>query len=138
DSLTRQPATLSMDINTLLSIGFFAALQIAVYLVCRAMIQKIDRSDLPVLLKLRLMENEETLFDSGLYVSIGGTATALVLQVLVVVEPNLLAAYSSTLSGITCVHLVKIRHLRPDNTNLHLYGQHALHAATATLAPTSP
>lgn len=138
DSLTRQPATLSMDINTLLSIGFFAALQIAVYLICLAKIRQIDRSNLPTLLKLRLMENEENLFDSGLYVGIGGTATALVLQVLGVIEPNLLAAYSSNLFGITCVALVKIRHVRPYKNKLILDGQDALLAATATLAPKSP
>ena len=62
------------------------------------------------------MENEENLFDGGLYVGIGGTATALVLQVLGVIEPNLLAAYSSNLFGITCVALVKIRHVRPYKT----------------------
>ena len=39
---------------------------------------------------------------------VGGTATALVLQVLGVIEPNLLAAYSSNLFGITCVAIVKI------------------------------
>jgi len=58
------------------------------------------------------MENEENLFDSGLYVGMMGTAAALVLQVLGVIQPNLLAAYSSNLFGIVCVALVKIRHVR--------------------------
>ena len=44
----------------------------------------------------------------------------LVLQVLGVIEPNLLAAYSSNLFGITCVALVKIRHVRPDKRQLIL------------------
>ena len=41
------------------------------------------------------------------------TATALVLQVLKIIPSDLLAAYSSNLFGITCVALVKIRHVRP-------------------------
>ena len=105
--------TPTMDASTLISIGFFAALQVAMYFTCLLKIREVARSSLPPLTKLRLMENEENLFDGGLYVGIGGTATALVLQVLGVIEPNLLAAYSSNLFGITCVALVKIRHVRP-------------------------
>ena len=41
-------------------------------------------------------------------------------------EPNLLAAYSSNLLGITCVALVKIRHVRPYKTNLILAAQDAI------------
>ena len=70
-----------------------------------------------------IRNNEENLFDSGLYVGIGGTAAALVLQVLKVIEPDLLAAYSSNLFGITCVALVKIRHVRPYKRQLILEGQ---------------
>ena len=51
------------------------------------------------------------------------TATALVLQVLGIIEPNLLAAYSSNLFGITCVALVKIRHVRPYKRLLILESQ---------------
>lgn len=113
----------SMDTSTLLSIGFFAALQIAMYFGCLLKIREIARQPHSPLVKLRLMENEENLFDGGLYVGIGGTATALVLQVLGVIEPNLLAAYSSNLFGITCVALVKIRHVRPYKRQLILEGQ---------------
>jgi hypothetical protein len=81
------------------------------------------------------MENEENLFDAGLYVGIGGTATALVLQVLGIIEPNLLAAYSSNLFGITCVALVKIRSVRPYKRQLILEGQVAAPAAMAPVAP---
>ena len=112
-----------MDTSTLISIGFFACLQIAMYVICLRKIAEVARSGLPPLTKLRLMENEENLFDGGLYVGIGGTATALVLQVLGVIEPNLLAAYSSNLFGITCVALVKIRHVRPYKRTLILESQ---------------
>lgn len=120
----------TMDASTLLSIGFFAALQVAMYFICLLKIREIARSPVPPLVKLRLMENEENLFDGGLYVGIGGTATALVLQVLGVIEPNLLAAYSSNLFGITCVALVKIRSVRPYKRQLILDSQ----AVTPTVA----
>lgn len=112
-----------MDSSTLLSIGLFAALQVAMYFACLMKIREVDRQPVSPLVKLRLMENEENLFDGGLYVGIGGTATALVLQVLGVIEPNLLAAYSSNLFGIVCVALVKIRHVRPYKQRLILEGQ---------------
>lgn len=113
----------SMDTSTVLSIGVFAALQIAMYFACLLKIREVAHQPVSALVKLRLMENEENLFDGGLYVGIGGTATALVLQVLGVIEPNLLAAYSSNLFGITCVALVKIRHVRPYKRQLILEGQ---------------
>lgn len=123
-SLTPTPATFNMiDTSTLLSIGFFALLQVGMYLYCLSKIREIDHQSLPALLKLRLMENEENLFDGGLYIGIAGTATALVLQVLGVIQPNLLAAYSSNLFGITCVALIKIRHVRPYKRRLILDGQ---------------
>ena len=110
----------SMDSSTLVSIGFFAALQIAMYFTCLRKIREVSRQSVSALVKLRLMENEENLFDGGLYVGIGGTATALVLQVLGVIEANLLAAYSSNLFGILCVAMVKIRHVRPYKRQLIL------------------
>ena len=122
-SLTPTAPSLTMDISTLLTIGFFALLQISMYLYCLSKIREIDRQSAPSLLKLRLMENEENLFDGGLYIGIAGTATALVLQVLGVIQPNLLAAYSSNLFGICCVALIKIRHVRPYKRTLILAGQ---------------
>ncbi len=127
------PATLktlvpsfAMDLHSLLAIALFGALQISMYLVCLAKIRSLDALALPPLVKLRLMENEENLFDGGLYLGIGGTATALVFQVLGLIEPNLLAAYSSNLLGISCVALIKIRHVRPFKTRLILAAQDAI------------
>jgi hypothetical protein len=118
-----------MDITTILSIIIFALLQVAVYVICLLKISEIDRQQLPILTKLKLMENEENLFDSGLYLGIAGTATALVLQVLGVIEANLLAAYSSNLFGIICVALVKIRHVRPYKRKLIMESQQSAPAA---------
>ena len=112
-----------MDTKIIGSIVFFATLQVCMYLFCLRKIREISRSNLTPLVKLRLMENEENLFDGGLYIGIGGTAMALVLQVLGLVPANLLAAYSSNLFGITCVALVKIRHVRPFKRQLILDSQ---------------
>ena len=114
------PQFSSMNTSTLVSIAFFALLQVVMYFICLKKINTISGEDMPPLLKLRLMENEENLFDSGLYVGMMGTAAALVLQVLGVIAPNLLAAYSSNLFGIVCVALVKIRHVRAFKRELIL------------------
>ncbi len=116
-------ASTTMDTSTIVSIGVFALFQVITYLACLMKINDINRQDISPQLKLRLMENEENLFDSGLYVGMMGTATALVLQVLGVIEPNLLAAYSSNLFGIVCVAFVKIRHVRGYKRRLILAAQ---------------
>jgi hypothetical protein len=119
-NLTTAP---TMELSTIVSIMTFAVLQIAMYFICLAKIADVNRQPLTALIKLKLMENEENLFDSGLYIGIAGTATALVLQVLGVIDANLLAAYSSNLFGIVCVALVKIRHVRPYKRKLILESQ---------------
>jgi hypothetical protein len=115
-SASNPPTT--MDITTILSITLFACLQVGMYVICLLKISEIDRQQLAAASKLRLVENEENLFDGGLYLGIAGTATALVLQVLGIIDANLLAAYSSNLFGIVCVALVKIRHVRPYKRKL--------------------
>jgi hypothetical protein len=121
----------TMEASTLVSIGVFAALQVAMYMACLRKIREIESQEVSTQLKLRLMENEENLFDSGLYVGMMGTAAALVLQVIGVIEPNLLAAYSSNLFGIICVALVKIRHVRGFKRRLILEGQRQAPAPAA-------
>lgn len=108
----------NLDLTTLYTILAFLLVQIIVYLICIQRIHQIDRMDEPPLLKLKLMENEDNLFDAGLYVGIAGTALALVLQVLEIIQADLVAAYSSNLFGITCVALVKIRNVRPYKRRL--------------------
>ncbi|MDP2139146.1 MAG: hypothetical protein Q8J74_14945 [Candidatus Didemnitutus sp.] len=113
----------TMDNSTIISIIVFALIQVGMYMICLLKIAEVARQQVPVLTKLKLMENEENLFDGGLYIGIAGTATALVLQVLGLIEANLLAAYSSNLFGIVCVALVKIRHVRPYKRELILETQ---------------
>ena len=122
-SLKTVEPTLAMDTTTLISIGLFAIVQIAWFLICLRKISEIAQSSASPQLKLKLMENEENLFDGGLYLGIAGTATALVLQVLGLIQPNLLAAYSSNMFGIVCVALIKIRHVRQFKRQLILDGQ---------------
>ena len=132
------PVTITMDKITILTIAIFAAIQLAVYLICLLKIRSIERQSIPALLKLRLMENEENLFDGGLYVGIAGTAAALVLQVLGLIQANLLAAYSSNLFGILCVALVKIRHVRNFKRQLILESQGAVSTPTHAQPDTKP
>lgn len=120
----------SMNTSTLITIGIFALLQVMMYFICLQKINQIAQESIPPLLKLRLMENEDNLFDCGLYVGMMGTAAALVLQVLGVIDPNLLAAYSSNLFGLLCVALVKIRHVRGFKRRLILENE-ALQAGAA-------
>ncbi|HEY3755075.1 MAG TPA: hypothetical protein VGL42_02890 [Opitutaceae bacterium] len=121
----------SMNSSTYVTIGIFALLQVMMYFICLQKINQIARQNLAPLLKLRLMENEENLFDSGLYVGMMGTAAALVLQVLGVISPNLLAAYSSNLFGLLCVALVKIRHVRLFKRRLILEHETGLRTSPA-------
>jgi hypothetical protein len=109
--------------STIVSVLIFALLQILYYMVCLMKIREIDMHPTPPSVKLRLMENEENLFDGGLYLGIAGTAAALVMQVMSVIEANLLAAYSSNLFGIVCVAFIKIGHVRSFKRQLILQMQ---------------
>jgi hypothetical protein len=117
--------TPTMETSTIVSILTFALLQVGMYVICLLKISEVSRQSLPAATKLELMQNEENLFDGGLYIGIAGTATALVLQVLGLIDANLLAAYSSNLFGIVCVALVKIRHVRPYKRQLIVETQQA-------------
>ena len=124
------PVTITMDTATILTISIFAVIQLTVYMICLLKIRSVARQPMTPQLKLRLMDNEENLFDGGLYVGIAGTATALVLQVLGVIHANLLAAYSSNLFGILCVALIKIRHVRNFKRQLILESQGMMNTQT--------
>lgn len=135
---TEAGSTQIMDTSTILSVLVFLCLQIFVYFICVMKIAEISRHEGSPLLKLRLVENEENLFDSGLYVGIGGTAAALVLQVMNVIEPNLVAAYSSNLFGITCVALVKIRKVRPFKRQMILDAENFQSDVRPSSRPSKP
>lgn len=115
--------TTTMSSSTIISIAFFFLMQLLVFFICMLKVREINHRRADPLVKLRLMENEENLFDTGLYVGIAGTCISLVLQVLNLIDANLIAAYSSNLFGILCVAIVKIRLVRPYKNRLILQSE---------------
>ena len=102
-----------LDQPTIIVLVAFSLIQFILYLVCRMKLAEIRKSKESASLKLELLANEENLFDSGLYVGLGGTVLALSMVTLGLVNASLMAAYASTLFGIISVAFVKIFHLRP-------------------------
>lgn len=109
-----------MDQLTILSLALFFLIQAVIYVLCLLKIAEIRRQPVASSVKLRLLENEENLFDAGLYVGLGGTVASLVILVFGIIKPSLMAAYSSTLFGILFVAVLKICHLRPYRRQLIL------------------
>ncbi len=115
---TMLAANTTLLVNVLL-IVFFAAIQIAVFTSCTNKIREIMAGKGDSRLKLQLLENEDNLFDMGLYIGIAGTALTLAAKLLIETDAiNLSAAYASNIFGILCVALVKIKHLRPSRESL--------------------
>jgi len=102
-----------MDQITVLTIVIFFLLQVALYMVCLLKMAEIRKLTESVDVKLELLQNEDNLFDAGLYVGLGGTVLSLIFLAVGVVQASLMAAYSSTLFGILFVAIIKIFHLRP-------------------------
>ena len=70
-------------------------------------------------LKLNLLDNEENLFDLGLYVGLGGTVLSLILLLVLGTKNDaLIGAYTSTLFGILFVAALKIFVVRPYRNHL--------------------
>jgi hypothetical protein len=105
-------ANSNIVLNAILFVAF-AAIQLFVYLTCKSKVEEVRHGAGDPLLKLRLLENEDNLFDMGLYIGIAGTALTLAIKML---APqfgiNLSVAYASNIFGILCVALVKIHHVR--------------------------
>ncbi|MEM0964851.1 MAG: hypothetical protein AAGJ81_01705 [Verrucomicrobiota bacterium] len=112
--------TISIDDVTLLILLIFLALQLGLYVFCLVKLSEIRRQNVSEETKLKLLDNEENLFDGGLYLGLGGTVASLIFLAVGVVEASLMAAYASTLFGIIFVSLFKIFHLRPLKRKLIL------------------
>lgn len=108
------------DNLTWLMLGLFFSLQLLIYIIGLLKISQIRGLQLDPAFKLELLANEENLFDCGLYLGIGGTVTALVMLAMHILQPSLVAAYSSTLFGILFVALLKVGHVRPYRRQLLL------------------
>lgn len=109
-----------MNQLSLLTLLLFFVLQSLLYIACLVKLAEIRRQNLLPRLKLKLLENEDHLFDAGLYLGFVGTIISLILVSLGVIKPSLMAAYSSTSFGIIYVSVFKIFHLRPLRRNLLL------------------
>src|SRR5207244_1978958 len=87
---------------------------------CLVKLAEIRRQRVASRIRLRLLENEDHLFDAGLYLGFVGTIISLILVSMGVVKFSLMAAYSSTSFGIIFVSIFKIFHLRPARRKLLL------------------
>lgn len=105
---------------SLLTLLLFFILQGLLYTACVVKLAEIRRQKVVPRIKLRLLDNEDHLFDAGLYLGFVGTIISLILVSLGVIKPSLMAAYSSTSFGIIFVSFFKIFHLRPARRKLLL------------------
>jgi hypothetical protein len=104
--------TMSGNEMSWLALSLFFAVQLIVYVFCVIRLGEIKKQAASSDLKLKLLDNEENLFDSGLYVGLGGTVLQLVLVAFGIGTQNLMVAYASTLFGIAFVSVLKIFHVR--------------------------
>lgn len=105
---------------TLLVLVLFFIIQLVIYSFCLIKIKEIGRQSLSSAMKLKLLDNEDNLFDFGLYVGLGGTVLSLILVAVGIVEASLMAAYASTLFGIIFTAILKVLHLRSYRRQLIL------------------
>lgn len=110
----------SLDQASVLSLILFFILQLAIYALSVMRLSRLRALDLPAATKLKLLENDDNLFDLGLYVGLAGTVGSLLMLSMGIIQASLVAAYSSTLFGILFVAFLKIVHLRTYRRNLIL------------------
>ncbi len=109
----------NLTIVTAIVAGVFLLVQIVIFMICLSRVSQIKNEELKSGLKLGLLDNEENLFDLGLYVGLGGTVLSLILLlVLDVKQDALIGAYTSTLFGILFVAALKIVVVRPYRNHL--------------------
>jgi hypothetical protein len=114
-----------MNQLNLLTLLLFFVLQGLLYTACLVKLAEIRRQRVLARMKLKLLENEDHLFDAGLYLGFVGTIISLILVSLGIGKFSLMAAYSSTSFGIIFVSIFKIFHLRPTRRKLLLEAEAA-------------
>jgi hypothetical protein len=122
-----------MNPTILLTLLVFFVLQGLIYVSCLLKLAEIRRQNVPARMKLSLLENEDHLFDAGLYLGFVGTIISLIVASLGLVKFSLMAAYSSTCFGIIFVVIFKIFHLRPARRKLLIEAE--LEEAAAPVRP---
>jgi len=111
--------TTFMDKSRLIPMALFFVLQGLLYISSIVKLAEIRRQRVGARVKLRLLENEDHLFDAGLYLGFLGTIIAFILSSVSAKHSfDLMVAYSSTSFGILFVSVFKIFHLRPVRRKL--------------------
>jgi len=126
-----------MNQTSLLTILLFFVLQALLYVASLVKLAEIRRQQVPSRMKLKLLDNEDHLFDAGLYLGFLGTIVSLILVSLgVFKQPSLMAAYSSMCFGILFVVIFKILNLRKARHQLLLKAE--MEPATRVTSPAEP
>jgi len=107
-----------MDQISLVALTVFFVVQFIMYVVNLIKLAEIRRQPITASLKLKYLENEDLMFDAGLYIGLAGSVFSLGCLALGIIKPSLAAAYSSTLFGIIFVAILKICHVRPVRRRL--------------------
>ena len=132
-----------MNPRNLFTVLLFFVLQALLYSACLIKLAEIRRQKVPARVQIKLLENEEHLFDGGLYLGFAGTIICLMLVSLGIIYQSLMAAYSSTSFGVIFVSIFKIFNLRPVRRRLLLQAESQAAepvpsvSATPRLAPTA-
>lgn len=127
-----------MNQITFLTMLLFFVLQALLYVASLVKLAEIRRQRVSSRMKLKLLENEDHLFDAGLYLGFLGTIISLILVSLgVFKQPSLMAAYSSTSFGILFVVLFKVVHLRGARRQLLMLAETEAPRPVATPAETT-
>lgn len=116
----QEEITKPMSEQNWIIIGAFFVIQLALHIIGMLKLREIKRLPLEPEVKLQLLDNEENLFDAGLYVGLGGTVIGLLLMLLKVVQIGPVVAYSSSIFGILFVSFLKICLVRPYRRSLLL------------------
>jgi hypothetical protein len=130
-------STSFMDKSRLIPMSLFFVLQGLLYISSIVKLAEIRRQRVGPRIKLRLLENEDHLFDAGLYLGFLGTIIAFILSSVSQKHSfDLMVAYSSTSFGILFVSVFKIFHLRPVRRKLLLEAE--VEQPTVAAATTNP
>jgi uncharacterized membrane protein len=137
-SASAEPTFMNQSNLNLLTMLLFFVIQGLLYVACLVKLAEIRRQSVPPRIKLKLLENEDHLFDAGLYLGFLGTIVSFVVYSLWAAHQfSLMVAYSSTSFGIIFVSLFKICHLRPLRRKLVLEAEAVYpEPPVPTVAPT--
>ncbi len=125
--------TAMLDQITILILLIFFLLQLTIYILGVIKVSEIKKQEASPELKLKLLDNEDHLFDLGLYIGLGGTVLSLILLAMDIVQASLIAAYASTLFGIIFVALLKVIHVRSFRRSIILKEEHSGHESSTSI-----